>query len=446
MARRTHYDVLGVSRGASSVDIAAAFRDKLADLKSKDGAEEAVATVREAYQVLASPDRRAEYDQELDARAPVRRRAPAAEASVSEDDAGHRRYLKYAIPAALVLIAIVGWKMRAKPRPPEARIVAMTRIDEPAPDAPSPRGEERGVAVASRAPAPAAAEVMSPEQLFAALSPSIVRVHAGDSRQGSGVVIDSGTVITNCHVTQGASSVQVKSGSGMLPATVAVADESLDLCSLRVARLDAPAVNVGTVANLRTGQRVYAIGAPMGLELTISEGIVSGLREADNGKVIQTTAPVSPGSSGGGLFSADGQLVGIVTFQHKFGQNLNFALPADWIAEIRNRKGATAHASAKSAPASASADEPTAAELVVGSWHCFGPLTGRNGTYSYGADGTLRISAADGRNVSATYRVVGRAIRYAVQGEMVSFEIESISRDRMVQFIEAGQRLSCERN
>jgi S1-C subfamily serine protease len=79
------------------------------------------------------------------------------------------------------------------------------------------------------------------------------------------------------------------------------------------------------------GERVYAIGAPEGLELTISEGLVSGLREYENVRVIQTSAAISHGSSGGGLFDVNGRLIGITTFSLKEGQNLNFALPGEWI-------------------------------------------------------------------------------------------------------------------
>ena len=82
---------------------------------------------------------------------------------------------------------------------------------------------------------------------------------------------------------------------------------------------------------------MFAIGSPQGLELTISDGIVSGMRDLPQGRVIQTTAPISPGSSGGPLFDAYGRLVGIMTFQHRSGQNLNFAVPADWIADMRSR-------------------------------------------------------------------------------------------------------------
>jgi S1-C subfamily serine protease len=169
-----------------------------------------------------------------------------------------------------------------------------------------------------------------------------VRVRVSDAlgqpvSQGSGVVVDSGYVITNCHVTNPGDRITVKIGNDEFQAAVALADEVLDLCRLAVSGLNAPAVTVGSLEGVRTGQRVYAIGAPHGLELTISEGIVSSLRQVKAGTVIQTTAPISPGSSGGGLFDAGGKLVGIVTFQHRYGQNLNFAIPADWIAQMQSR-------------------------------------------------------------------------------------------------------------
>ena len=149
--------------------------------------------------------------------------------------------------------------------------------------------------------------------------------------QGSGVVVGPGVIVTNCHVTKGSHDITVKVGREEFRATALSADEEHDLCRLSVAGLAAPAVSLVPVAQLKTGQRVFAIGAPQGFELTISEGIVSSLRPVADGTVIQTTAPISSGSSGGGLFDTSGRLVGIVTFQHKYGQNLNFALPADWI-------------------------------------------------------------------------------------------------------------------
>ena len=85
------------------------------------------------------------------------------------------------------------------------------------------------------------------------------------------------------------------------------------------------------------GDPVYAVGAPQGLELSLSEGIVSQLRGGPP-PLIQTTVAISRGSSGGGLFNAEGELVGITTFYLKEGQSLNFALPVEWITEVAGRK------------------------------------------------------------------------------------------------------------
>jgi len=163
---------------------------------------------------------------------------------------------------------------------------------------------------------------------------------------GSGVVIAPGRplpstgvgalVITNFHVlTNGrfiedGASFKIKHGAVEWPAVPFGHDFDHDLEELFVAGLNAPAVHVRESSALDVGEKVYAIGAPEGLELTISQGLISGLREIDKSQVIQTSAAISPGSSGGGLFDTEGRLVGITTFYLEEGQSLNFALPAQY--------------------------------------------------------------------------------------------------------------------
>jgi S1-C subfamily serine protease len=81
------------------------------------------------------------------------------------------------------------------------------------------------------------------------------------------------------------------------------------------------------------GEAAYTLGSPVGLELTLSNGIVSGRREEGGHRYVQTTAPISPGSSGGGLFDARGNLIGITTLalvgREHLNQSLNFAIAAD---------------------------------------------------------------------------------------------------------------------
>jgi tetratricopeptide (TPR) repeat protein len=178
---------------------------------------------------------------------------------------------------------------------------------------------------------------LSPDALFHQVAPSVFVVEGFGPdqrvlRQGSGVAVAHEGVITNRHVVAGAALLRVRQGARTWMATVAGQDSTHDLVRLRVPGLTAPAVPLRVSADLRIGERVYAIGAPQGLELSISEGLISGLRLFEGRRAIQTTAPISAGSSGGGLFDDRGRLVGITTFFANNSQNLNFASPVEWVA------------------------------------------------------------------------------------------------------------------
>lgn len=186
------------------------------------------------------------------------------------------------------------------------------------------------------------AEADTPEQIFQQVSRSVVVVDVLDAankplRLGSGVVIGISEVITNCHVVQPANRIRVRHTDKTFPATLRYADLDRDLCQLNVPGLRGSSVTLGTTNTLKVGMRVYAIGAPKGLELTMSEGLISSLREIEGSRYIQTSAPISSGSSGGGLFDSNARLIGITSFAFVEGQNLNFALPADWIRDLPKR-------------------------------------------------------------------------------------------------------------
>lgn len=180
--------------------------------------------------------------------------------------------------------------------------------------------------------------------VFKRVSPSIYVIVSKSAAgqviaQGSGVAIGTNIVVTNCHVIREAASIVLLQGDRQSNASRRNTDVERDLCTLTVDQAaPAPPVAVSTSTQLEHGQIVYAVGAPLGLELTISDGIVSGLRKASSGFIIQTTAAISPGSSGGGLFDSNGRLVGLTTYQMVKGQNLNFAVPAEWIQQISLRE------------------------------------------------------------------------------------------------------------
>ena len=182
-------------------------------------------------------------------------------------------------------------------------------------------------------------ERLSPEALFQQVSKSVFIVEGlgPDGRvvtQGSGVVVAAQGIATNCHVVVGTAAIRIRRGTMRWDAVVAHVHPSQDLCQLHVPGLSAPSVAIRSSTAVQPGERVYAVGAPQGLELTISEGIVSGIREHEGIRLIQTTAPISPGSSGGGLFDANGRLIGLTTFLVKEAQNLNFAYPGELIAAL----------------------------------------------------------------------------------------------------------------
>jgi len=173
-------------------------------------------------------------------------------------------------------------------------------------------------------------------EIFSEVSPSVFVVEAlGENEKtlmlGSGVALARDFLITNCHVVQSASSLRVSRGKEHWTARLIQAIANHDLCGLRPSGLTLQPVEVRPSSKLATGEHVYAIGSPEGLELTFSEGVISALRETEGVRMIQTSAPISPGSSGGGLFDAQGNLVGVTTFYLNEGQSLNFALPGEWI-------------------------------------------------------------------------------------------------------------------
>ncbi len=181
--------------------------------------------------------------------------------------------------------------------------------------------------------------VLAPEELFKRVSPSVFLVEALDEKgtpvaSGSAVVTAPNELVTNKHVVDGGSAFRVRQNGKTWAARATHIDARHDLCTLHVEGLNGKPISVRISSALAIGERVYAIGAPEGLELTLSEGLISGLREIDGTRVVQTSAAISPGSSGGGLFDSQGRLVGITTFYSKEGQNLNFALPAELIAGL----------------------------------------------------------------------------------------------------------------
>jgi tetratricopeptide (TPR) repeat protein len=175
------------------------------------------------------------------------------------------------------------------------------------------------------------------------IKPSAVAIETFDARgeklsRGSGFFIDVDRVVTNRHVIEGAyrAEVHLNSGNTYQVKTVLAVDAEGDVVLLKV---EAPPNLVRPLQLDRTspqeGESVVVIGNPFGLEGSVSNGIVSAVRDIPGfGRIIQITAPISPGSSGSPVVNMQGQVIGVATLQITGGQSVNFAIPSERIAQL----------------------------------------------------------------------------------------------------------------
>lgn len=172
---------------------------------------------------------------------------------------------------------------------------------------------------------------MTPKDIFKKWAPSVVAVET-DLGSGSGFVIGEGLVATNYHVIENGTKIKIKTKRGTLAREVEVVEAAPD-ADLAILSFEASkpikAVKLGNSKKVREGDPVVAIGNPLGLEHTMTDGIVSAVRIYDSREWIQISVPISPGSSGGPLFDGRGRVVGITTAGFVEGQNLNLAVPVN---------------------------------------------------------------------------------------------------------------------
>lgn len=183
----------------------------------------------------------------------------------------------------------------------------------------------------------------SSEEIFSKLNKSVFMLIVGNIKQakrgvkpavdgiGSAVAVTERLALTNCHVVDKSDFVFFAHGKLRGLADVIHRDTKADICILRSREDDLVPVEASRpLSELKVGETVYAIGSPRGLQNSFTQGVLSGIRKSKGQKWIQTSAPFSPGSSGGGLFDKSGRLIGITTWIRvdKGSQALNFASPA----------------------------------------------------------------------------------------------------------------------
>lgn len=188
------------------------------------------------------------------------------------------------------------------------------------------------VAYAQSVSLPSSAEEQTVIRVAKQARPAVVSVRRGDG-SGSGIVIrQDGVILTNAHVVGDATQVDVRLSDGrMLKGTVAGTDPVVDVAVVKVQASGLPEAPIANSDDLRVGQTAIAIGNPMGLEGTVTTGVVSAVNRQrsvdDFVGFIQTDAAINPGNSGGPLLDSQGRVIGINTWIIGRATGLGFAVP-----------------------------------------------------------------------------------------------------------------------
>ena len=168
------------------------------------------------------------------------------------------------------------------------------------------------------------------------LASSVLKIEVlnrgGGYSLGSGVLIDRDEVVTSCHVTRNAQRIHVLQGGLRLAATGQSAQMRRDLCVLRVPGVLGQVVATAPTQSLKAGDTVIAVGYTGGLAPYASLGKVIAKHRYSEGQVIRSSTSFNSGASGGGLFDAQGRLLGILTFRMRGAEGHYFSVPSDWIA------------------------------------------------------------------------------------------------------------------
>jgi S1-C subfamily serine protease len=181
---------------------------------------------------------------------------------------------------------------------------------------------------------------LAAQDVYQLVSPAIYVILASDHAielaertphtQGSAVAITDRILLTNCHVVAGRPQILISQRGQSGRATLIFADPAADRCFLKSNSLVLhPVPGIRRFSNLHVGETVFSVGAPSGMEESLGQGLISGLRRLAGVDLIQNSAPTWHGSSGGGLFDSRGNLIGITTAISKTVANMNFSIAAE---------------------------------------------------------------------------------------------------------------------
>lgn len=326
--KRNLYEILGVPTDANEIDIGLAYEKRTAEMERAvppDPSTEAL--LRQAYEVLSNPKRRAAYDASLTTAA---ERAAAAQQAAAPDlvlEGGEEpRKRRFTGPVIVGLVIAVLLILYFALRP--------TRLGEEAQKPPPAPAE-------APKPIPAPPKPMSAAEMLRHATTSggqLVSVEMSGMSLPIGIAlaIEPNTMVTTCHGIQAGRKLVVLLGKDTFAADLAMTDETLDLCRLTVPGMTVKPLTLAT-EEPKLGDKIFVAGVNAAGDFAMTEGTIRKFVKTPSGNVLDVSVPIAATGSGGGVFNQYGRLVGIATTPHKYGPNLNIVLPASWIPQIRTR-------------------------------------------------------------------------------------------------------------
>lgn len=266
----------------------------------------------------------------------------------------------------------------------------------------------------------------TPQQIAKKAFPSVVLLVMEDANGqpisfGSGFFVREGVIASNLHVIEGAmrgyakivgqkTKYNIEGISGI--------DQSRDLVLLKTTAGRITLVPLGNSDSVEVGDQIFAVGNPQGLEGTFSQGIISSVREIGTDKLLQITAPISPGSSGGPVLNLKGEIIGVSVATFSGGQNLNFAIPSNYVkallGNIHSTKPLGSLKSSKIKPSILADLGDRSTEGVVGGQLTWEYLYNQTGNYAFSLRNQLR------ENVKNIYCLV---VFYDSRGNPIDIDV-----------------------
>ena len=323
--KKTLYQILGVARDASPIDIGLAHEMRMSDLQNRTPPDpSALALVQQAFEILSNPKRRAAYDSQLltaSEKAAAEQQAGAPDLEIGDDEEPKKKLPIVPIAAVAVVVIVALFFALRSPAPKAPATVA----EAPTPAAPPPAPPKMRNAAEVLADAVTSAGPLMVYSMSGAATPI-----------GMALGIDQGTMVTTCHGIPAGGKLVVRVGKEQLPADLTITDEALDLCRLSVAELTTPPLKLAT-DEAKAEDKIVAVAIDAKGALVTTEGTIKAVRKGKSGNLLELSTPIGANASGAGIFDQYGKLVGIATVPHDQGAGVHIAIPSTAVAQMRSR-------------------------------------------------------------------------------------------------------------